>query len=216
MAAEDVPALSGGLSLHQALKHIARDRNIDAFAMECWSGLPRALGLNPCLGFTEDAYVLACEGDVMACTALLLVRYLTGASAYVGDLYSLDLAGRLMLIHCGGPAALAADPRSTVLGRSALGLERGFETVTCRPRLPPGPVTLLRFYGGNCDHMHVAAGTLLDCQQSPNLGVNVQLSGDRWDFLDQCLGNHYLVVPGDVRLELALWCRWQGVELHAT
>ena len=216
IAAVDAPALSSGLSLHQALKQIARDQNLDAFATECWSGLPRALGLNPCLGLTEDAYGIACEGDVMACCALLLTRYLTGVSAYVGDLYTLDLAGKLTLIHCGGPASLAADQHDTFVGRSALGLERGFETVTCRPQLPAGPVTLLRFYGHNCDHMHLAAGTLLDCQQSPNLGVNVQLGGDRWDFLDHCLGNHYLVVPGDLRPELALWCRWQGVELHET
>jgi hypothetical protein len=42
--------------------------------------------MNPCLGFIEDAYTLACEGDVMLCISLLMARYLTGASAYAGDL----------------------------------------------------------------------------------------------------------------------------------
>ncbi len=53
--------------------------------------------MNPCLGFIEDEYTLACEGDVMLCISLLVVRYLTGASAFNGDLFDLDLDGMLTL-----------------------------------------------------------------------------------------------------------------------
>jgi L-fucose isomerase-like protein len=66
------------------------------------------------MGFIEDAYTLACEGDVMLCISLLLVRYLTGQGAYVGDLYDLDLDGILTLIHCGAPASLASTGRNLV------------------------------------------------------------------------------------------------------
>ena len=71
-------------------------------------------GLNPCMGFIEDAYTLACEGDVMLCISLLLVRYLAGTGAYVGDLYDLDLDGILTLIHCGAPASLASNREEVV------------------------------------------------------------------------------------------------------
>jgi L-fucose isomerase-like protein len=214
--AADVNALTAGIKLHLALKQAAQDQRLDAFATECWTGLPRELGLNPCLGFVEDAYTLACEGDVMLCVSLLIVRYLTGARAYVGDLFDVDLDGSLTLVHCGGPASLAANRQSVVLAKSQLALERGFETITCRPRLQAGPVTLFRLYGQDCDQMHVALGELARCEQSPNLSVSLKLAGDRWDFLSQCFGNHYVVAPGDIRHELNLLAQWLGIRIVET
>ena len=216
VAAADQHALDAGLELHLALKHLAREQKLDAFAAECWTGLPQALGLNPCLGFADDAYTLACEGDVTLGVSLLMVQYLTGSRAYVGDLYDLDLDGRMTLVHCGAPASLARDPQAVVLGRSQLALERGYETITCRPRLDPGPVTLFRFYGRDCDKLHLAMAELLGSDPSPNLAVNLRLAGSRWDFLNLCAGNHYVVVPGDIRPELSLLARWLDITIFQT
>lgn len=209
----DVHTLDSGIKLHLALKQIAIEHEIDGFATECWTGFPRELGVNPCLGFMEDAYTLACEGDVMLCISLLVVRYLTSIFAYVGDLYDLDLDGVLTLIHCGAPASLAFNKKEVVLGKSQLALERGFNTITCRPRLGRGPVTLFRFYGPGCDKMHVATGELDSSELSPSLMVNIRLNGNRWDFLDQCFGNHYVVVAGDIRGELKVLCAWLGITI---
>ena len=209
-------ALDAGIKLHLALKQIALEQKLDGFATECWSGFPKELGLNPCMGFIEDAYTIACEGDVMLCISLLIVRYLTGGSAYVGDLFDLDLDGILTLTHCGAPASLASNKEQVVLGKSQLALERGFDTMTCRPLLPRGPVTVFRFYGTECDKLHLALGELISCEQSPNLSVKVRINGNRWDFLEQCFGNHYLVVIGDIRKELKLLCKWLGVMIFET
>ena len=213
---EGLNALEAGIQLHLALKQVALEQKIDGFATECWSGFPKELGLNPCLGFVEDLYTLACEGDVMLCISLLLIRYLTGTGAYVGDLYDLDLEGILTLIHCGAPASLAAAKGEVVLSKSQLALERGFETVTCRPQLENGPVTLFRFYGSECDKLHLASGDLLGSDLSPNLTVKVKLKGNRWDFLEQCFGNHYIVVAGDIRGELKLLGKWLGITIFET
>ena len=215
--AADLNALDSGIQLHLALKQVALEQKLDGFATECWSGFPKELGLNPCMGFIEEAYTLACEGDVMLCISLLLVRYLTGSSAYVGDLYDLDLDGILTLIHCGAPASLAPNKGEVTLSKSQLALERGFETITCRPPLENGPVTLFRFYGTECDKLHLASGELLGSELSPNLTVKVKLnSGNRWDFLEQCFGNHYIVVAGDIRSELKLLGKWLGITIFET
>jgi L-fucose isomerase-like protein len=216
LEAADVDALTRGLQLHLALKRLAVEHRLDGFAAECWSGCPRELGLNPCLGFIEDAYELACEGDVMLGISLLAVQGLTGARSFAGDLYDLDKDGVMTLIHCGAPASLSADPGEIVLGKSQLALERGFETITCRPRLAPGPVTVLRFYGKECDKVHLAAGGLSACEQGPNLTVRVRLKGDRMDFLDQCLGNHYVIAAGDLRDEVKLVGKWLGITIFET
>ena len=214
--AADLNALDAGIQLHLAMRQVALEQNIDGFATECWSGFPRELGLNPCMGFIEDAYTLACEGDVMLCISLLLVRYLIGTGAYVGDLYDLDLNGILTLVHCGAPASVASNREETIVSKSQLALERGFETVTCRPQLENGPVTLFRFYGRECDKLHLAFGELLGSELSPNLTVQVKLRGNRWDFLEQCFGNHYIVVAGDIRSELRLLGKWLGIRILET
>jgi L-fucose isomerase-like protein len=214
--AADLNQLDAGIQLHLALKQMAAEQKIDAFATECWSGFPKELGLNPCLGFIEDAYTLACEGDVMLCISLLLVRYLTGIGAYVGDLYDLDLDGILTLIHCGAPASLTPDKGEVVLSKSKLALERGFETLTCRPQLMNGSVTLFRFFGKECDKLHLAFGELLGSELSPDLTVKVKLKGNRWEFLEQCFGNHYIVVAGDIRRELKLLGKWLRITIFET
>lgn len=214
--AADGNALDAGSRLHLALKKLALEQKIDGFVTECWSGFPRELGLNPCLGFIEDAYALACEGDMLLCISLLIVRYLNSISAFVGDLYDLERDGILTLTHCGAPASLASNKSEVVLAKSQLALERGFETITCRPRLDRGPVTVFRYYGPECDRLHLAPGELISCEQTPNVTVKVRLNANRWDFLGQCLGNHYLVVAGDIRSELKLFCKWSGITIFET
>ena len=212
----NVNALDAGIKLHLALKQIALEQKLDGFATECWSGFPKELGLNPCMGFIEDAYALACEGDVMLCISLLIVRNLTGRSAYVGDLFDMDLDGILTLTHCGAHASLASNKSEVVLAKSQLAMERGFDTLTCRPKLDRGPVTIFRLYGLECDKLHLASGELISCEQSPNLTVKVKVNGNRWDFLEQCFGNHYLIVAGDIRSELKLLCKWFGITIFET
>jgi L-fucose isomerase-like protein len=212
----DGNALDAGIKLHLALKQIALEQKLDGFATECWSGFPKELGLNPCMGFIEDAYTIACEGDVMLSISLLIVRYLTGRASYVGDLFDMDLDGMLTLTHCGAPASLASDKGDVVLAKSQLALERGFETLTCRPKVDRGPVTIFRFYGMECDKLHMASGEMINCEQSPNLMVKVKINGNRWEFLEQCFGNHYLVVAGDIRGELKLLAKWLGVAIFET
>jgi L-fucose isomerase-like protein len=212
----DTTDLVPGCRLHLALKQMACDRQFDGYVTECWSGFPRELGLNPCLGFAEDDYPLACEGDAMLGVLLLIVRYLIGITVFVGDLYDLDLEGILTLVHCGAPAGLAKNASEVILGRSELALERGFTTFTCRPRLETGAVTLLRFSGQNCDRMHLATGELIDCEQSPTLKARIRIAGDRWDFLKECSGNHYAVVPGEIESELKLLCEWLRITLVVT
>ena len=209
-------ALEAGIRLHLALKQAAQEHELDGFATECWTGFPRELGLNPCLGFVEDRYTLACEGDVMLCIGLLIARFLTGESAYAGDLFDLDMDGTITLAHCGAPASLDREKKEVVLAPSQLASERGFETATVHPRIAPGPVTLMRYYGRDCDRMHVAFGELTGSESLPSLTVKVRLAGDRWKFLGQCSGNHYIVVGGDIRAELNLLGKWLGITIIET
>ncbi len=202
-----------GVRLHLALQQVARHHGLDGYAVECWSRLPEELGTNPCFGFVEDSYIMACEGDVLLAVTLIVARALTGACPYAGDLYDLDRQGVLALRHCGAPMSLARDPKAAVIDESAQASERGFPTPVCRPQLAPGPVTLLRVYGASCQTVHMARGELIDAESQREMVVRVRICGNRRHFVDHCTGNHYVVVPGDVAEEIRLIARWKGMEL---
>ena len=70
VAPADENALSAGLNLHLALKRLAQAHNLDAFAAECWTGLPREIVLtHP--GFAEDAYTMPARRRAL-CVSLLM------------------------------------------------------------------------------------------------------------------------------------------------
>jgi hypothetical protein len=53
----------------------------------------------------------------------------------------------------------------------------------------------------------------LSSEQFPNLVIRLKLFGDRWGFLENCFGNHYVVVAGDIRDELKLLGKWLGITI---
>jgi L-fucose isomerase-like protein len=202
-----------GIRLHLAMKQIARQYALDAFAVECWSRVPQELGSNPCFGFMEDDYVLACEGDVLLAVTQLLARAITGANAYAGDVYDLDRQGVLELRHCGAPMSLAAGEPGSVIAESAQAGERGFPTPVCRPQMKKRPVILLRLFGGACEYVHMATGELISAESLREMTVKVRLRGSSKHFVEHCKGNHYLVVPGDVTEEIRLIGKWKCMQL---
>ncbi|OPX22366.1 MAG: hypothetical protein B1H02_06275 [Candidatus Latescibacteria bacterium 4484_107] len=213
-AAESV--LTPGIKLHLALKRIAKKHGLDGFAIECWTGMPEEIGLNPCLGFVEDDYTIACEGDVLTCIAAHTIRYLTGINPYTGDVYDLDNENILTLVHCGAPASLAHDPKSVTISESVQAGERGFPTAVCRPHIENGDVTVLSLYGKGCDYVHLSTGEWIETRRDEKMWVKIRLAGERRAFLEACLANHYVVVPGNVLKELELLCEWLDIGIVKT
>lgn len=210
-----VKLLVPGLKLHMAFKHLAKKEGLDAFAIECWSGLPKTLGLNPCLGFIEDSYIIACEGDVVLGIMLLAIKYMTGQTPFVGDIQFIDKNNIITMCHCGASASLAVNG-DVILDKSATASEQGFSTVTCRPGLDNGFVTLVRLYGMKCEYMHIACGEIIALDRSNSFTASIKLSGKREDFIEECFGNHYMVVSGDIREKLRLFGKWMQINIKET
>lgn len=206
--------LRPGLELHMALKRLAEEKGFDAFAVECWTGLPKALGLNPCLGFIVDSYVIACEGDAVMGVMLLAIRYMTGAIPFACDVQHIDGNNVATVCHCGASPSLTCG--DVILDLSPVALRQGFNTVTCRPELANGFVTMVRLYGSVCDRMHIACGEIISCDRRESLTVSIKLHGDRAAFIEECTGNHYIVASGDIREELHLFANWMKINIKET
>lgn len=207
--------LTPGLKLHMVLLHLAAKHSFDAFAIECWSGLPKAIGINPCLGFIDDTYVIACEGDAVMGIMLLAVKYMTGRIPFACDVQNIDDSNILTVSHCGASPSLAVNS-DVILDMSRTAQKEGFNTIACRPELKKGFVTLVRLYGKRCEYMHIACGGLIACDRFDSFTVSIILTGSRAGFIEECSGNHYIVVSGDIREKLRLFCKWLHISIKET
>ena len=193
-----------------ALQALVNEHSLTALAMECYTELVPLFGINPCLGFAkrDDSYLIACEGDVVAGTNMLMVRYLTGIDPFMGDIYSLQ-DGILSLVHGAAPACLAANPESVVISEQAapdsVGLK--LQLAMCVPTFPLGEVTLSRLHGRACDRLDLTKGELVAQEAGERVKVYVRLSNPE-GFLEHVSGNHYLLIPGDLRPHLKLLGEW--------
>ncbi|MFH0962576.1 MAG: hypothetical protein V2A58_01045 [Planctomycetota bacterium] len=204
-------------ALDIALLDLARRERLDAIAIDCWNTLLPHFGVTPCLLFLHGGAggkskkvrgvgpLLACEGDAVLAASLVLARALAPRGAFAGDVFSLDEAsGVLTTRHCGAAAALSARGRVAVReGAPPAVSGRTGAVISVRPVIPKGPGTLFLICGRGLDTMHIAQGHIAGTESQESLSLRVGLAGDGGAFCAHLNGNHYLVMPGDHREELA-------------
>jgi L-fucose isomerase-like protein len=206
--------LTKALHFHRALQRATEKERLTAIALECHTELTPLYGINPCLGFAEETcpYLIGCEGDVVMAANLLLLRYLTGQQAFLGDIYSLR-DGVLTLVHCGADWRLAGSGGVRVAGQLApatVGLAT--RMAMCVPDLPAGPVNVTRLHGPASNRLDVAAGAVIECSTEERLVVRVRLDNPQ-GFLQNVCGNHYALSYGDVRPHMRLLSDWLGLQM---
>ncbi len=213
----DEADLKKAIKLHLAIKRLYEGYGLSGVTLECYTELGRTFCTNPCLGFIENM-VIGCEGDVVQCVASLLVKYLTGKAAYAADLFSVNYDRSLLsMVHCSAPAALAEDPSKALVGAYRPPMTLGsYVMAVCKPQIPPGPVTIFRLFGRNLDKIHLTMGELASYEFDPALKVNVKVTGDVKKFVKNVSGNHYLLVPGNIKEELYELCDWLKVQIIET
>jgi len=203
--------------LHLAVKGLFERYGLSALAMDLYEEIGQIFRTSSFLTFCEDL-VMQYEGDVISIVATLLVKYLRDNPVYLTDIFSIDLEKSLLtVVHASAPASLAQDDSRVHIGTDIPPLDFGdYTIVTCKPEIPPGPVTILRLFGRNCDQVHLTTGQLLSCDVKKEVIANIKITGDIKKFLDTVCGNHYLVVPGDIRKDLYEACEWLSIKVTET
>lgn len=97
-----------GSRIYLALKELAEKNGYSALAVECWPKFQTMYGMAPCMAYSwlgsEDGMAVACEGDVLGATSMLLLNYLTGkaGSSTLLDMTAVDPnSNSLLMWHCG-------------------------------------------------------------------------------------------------------------------
>ncbi len=209
--------LKQAAAIHLALKSIARELRLDAIAVDCWSEMVGRFGVSACLGFADNEFVPACEGDIILALTLIAGESLCGKTGYVGDFYAFNPDDRTVtLMHCGGSSSLhsGAEPMEIASQQPPGPIGTCGVVASCRPILPEGSGTIVLLHGEQLEKLHLRSCTILGTSFEKQMCALAQIEGDAEVFVREASGNHYVVFPGCRQEMWQLWAEWSGVATH--
>ena len=194
-ASEVRAAWPGAVRIHEALKTLIVNHNLQGLTLRCFD-LLGAVGNTGCLALARlnaEGIPAGCEGDIPALLTMTIALAATGYTGFQANPSRIDLeTGEIVLAHCTVPLNLVTD----------YGLDTHFESgigVGIRGRLPEGPVTVFKV-SGDLERSFIAEGELVRNLSEPDLcrtQVVVRLDpSDTAYFLHDPIGNHHIVLPG--------------------
>lgn len=206
-----------------ALQDLAAENKLDALAVKCWGDLAESYGIAACgavARLNDDRLVVGCEGDIMGTLTSLIAQRLTGISAYLTDLVSVEPESNAALFwHIGCAPLCLADPNQP---KHLYAHFAGGKGLTAGFGLKPGRVTILRL-GEDGHNLRMLAVTG-QAMETP-MDIRGTVSRVRFDcnvsaFLDELLSNgweHHLVLAyGEILPELELLGRMLKMPLVHT
>ena len=174
------------------------------------------------LAMLRDAGIPAgCEADATATLTMLVLDYLTGKSAYMGNVVRVDPENnRVMISHGCSPTRMAGrdkppKPYRLVHSHSFPPFSRTLEGgagVTSYVDYDRGQEVTITRLSGNLDRLPVTRGEIVDCRDTiaDRTTITVQVENAR-RFFAKAAGNHQVVVYGDYRHELRSLCDVLGM-----
>ncbi len=164
----DADAVQGSLGTYHVLKDIAKDQDIQGFAVRCWPEFFTELGCAACGAMsmlTDEMIPCSCEADVNGTITQLILQTISGEQAFGTDMVSVDEErDALVLWHCGLAPLSMADPQKpkevTIHSNRKLPLLFDFT-------LKPGPVTIARLSEASGDYrMVLGQGEIISSAKS--------------------------------------------------
>ncbi len=196
--------LTSASKVHTLLKEIIATHHLDAITVECFS-LVQKNGVTACLALSDlndHGVPSGCEGDLVSITGMMLLKEITGYIPWMANLAGIKGTSAL-LAHCTAPTELLAD----------FSIQTHFETdkgTAIQGYFEEDRVTLFRL-DNKLSRAFLAAGNITDRPTFPyacRTQILVELPAQALKSLkEDPLGNHHLVLPGDVTDLLGLAMR---------
>jgi L-fucose isomerase-like protein len=201
---DDSKALYETGRVYEAISKLVHDFTLNAVTVECFS-LVTSRKTTACLGLSKlsmDGIPAGCEGDTCSLLGMMLVKEMFGIVPWIANVTHVN-SNRVLFSHCTIPANLLADFELDTHFESGKGL-------AIKGKLKANEVTILRL-----DHtltkLFIATGKIVE-EPYEKMGCRTQLavsvSPDVVDyFTDAPLGNHHLIIPGNLSLGLDIAAR---------
>ena len=220
----DRAAFDPPLRMYLAVKDIVAERGFQGVSLIDVDGVKKLLKFPPGLvmSLLADRENVAAipENDGLGAVTQLIVRYLTGQVGAYFEFYEFMKDRVLVGVPDFIPAAVAEGKVRARLSRFGL-LTPGVLNIS---NVKTGRLTLCRLASrGDRYRMHILTGEAVAPrsweeagwdQPAPQLpGLEVILDGSVEEFAQKVLGQHYIIVYGDHRSQLADFCRLLGIDV---
>lgn len=200
-----------------ALKRKIEERHYDGISYSDVDGVKKLMKFAPAGALTllhDDLDICSIpENDAMGAVTQLMVKFLTGQPAAYLEFYEFTAQGALMGVPDYVPGGIV-DGKVTVIPKAFGSFGEGLLNVS---KLKTGKITIARLgYGGDGYSVHVATGTAGTppaweeagwSRPAPQLpGLAIELDCDHEGFIQNVLGQHYIIAYGDIRPEISDFC----------
>ncbi len=196
--------------VHHFLKGVIEKQQLDALTLECFTMVKKD-DVTACLSLAllnSEGMAAACEGDLVSLVGMMLVQSLTGRVPWMANIASIS-DDQVLLAHCTAPLD----------SMSGFKVNTHFETdrsAAVQGKVFGNEVTVFRL-GMGLDKAFIAAGNIVSRPQHAfacRTQVEVSLSAGEVEKLRHTpLGNHHLIIPGNVTALLQLACQYKNIRV---
>ncbi|MBI9070859.1 MAG: hypothetical protein JEY94_04640 [Melioribacteraceae bacterium] len=201
--------------VYLALKTIIKEYNLNSMTIKCFDLLP--YNYTACMGVSmcnDDEIVTGCEGDLLTTFTMMIGSYITDKPCWMANPSSIDRKSNLLVLaHCTVPIKMLSDLSESELVSH---MESDLSTAIQGP-MKRGEVTIFRV-GGNFEKMLCTTGRIIETDMKEKAlcrtQVVVALDGNVDSWLDHAVGNHQVIVYGDITDELKDFCRYTNIQFN--
>ena len=199
------------IKVYLAMKKLIEQHDLDAITIRCFDLLQ--FNYTACLGMSlcnDEGITSGCEGDLQATFSMMIATLLTGHPCWMANPSRIDMVkNTITLAHCTVPLKMLT--QSPTLTSH---MESDLSTAIQAP-LEKRTVTLLRI-GGNFDQMIIATGKIIrtgmEDETLCRTQAEIELSGNISDWIENCPGNHQVLIYGDIKELLMDFCRFKNIK----
>lgn len=187
--------LKDAFAVYTALRGLVDEHRLAACTVRCFDLVSRlrTTGCYALSRLNDEKVPSGCEGDLQALFSMYVGILLSGESAFMGNIASVETEKRsILLAHCTCPLSLAASYAIRSHFESGIGVGISAE-------VNPGPCTLFRLGGERLDHLFVREGEIEGTSEREDLcrtQVSIAVSEPIDPILTAPLGNHHILLPG--------------------
>lgn len=207
----DKDLLNSG-KVYAALKNICDNYKLQAITVRCFDFLP--YGYTACMGLSllnGEGFLAVCEGDLHAVFSMMIAKFITQKPAWMANPSSINFENNSITIaHCSSPLEMLK-PDSIELNTH---MESGL-SVAVSGELYHEDVTIFRT-GDNFDKMIAISGKIVTSKMGDDnlcrTQAIIKLDDDVSDWLNNSLGNHQVIVYGNIIEKLKVFCRLTNIK----
>jgi len=197
----DGDALRGAAAIYGGLRELVDEHRLAACTVRCFDLVERLenTGCYALSRLNDEGVPAACEGDLQTLFTLYVGLLLTGETAFMGNIASVDSEEQVVgIAHCTCPVSMVATYTLRSHFESGVG-------VGIAGSIPSGPCTFFRLGGDRLDHLFVREG---ETEERPfrndlcRTQVHVRCDDPVDALLTAPLGNHHVLLAGRHRASI--------------